>query len=575
MNGVVRHAASNVDAEKMNRQWTRNSKKGGDPFAYNRTWSKEAYGGEYYVARSGLGNDAMKSDQKVELGYEKADGGLTTNFVGNHMTQGAIDLVQAELNRPDPYYEARQLMSRGGKPKALPQKIETDHKALALARELDSSKMRKAPSEYEWQDNADGIVYVRIKLPHNSSVVNDDVVGKFEPRKCRVEWTTKTHHGNMIENMAFVIRNTWGIIDAKKCEVRVDGDDEQDGSGGDTLSFKYIVIALMKLENDVEQWKALERPSALVAAANNNIFGSGGGGGGSNRNVSGGERSAVVDARALRRSLQAARAAREGQTATGSPIRSDADQEAAVAAAMAQAATIAAGTDAPVTSLPETYHALCNGDTALPEGLSAEGCHAEGNSLFQNGEYDGAVTQYTWALRLVGYDDAPAGIKKDSTDAVSAASDEQLANFKATLLTNRATALAQVGAFDACERDCTRALEFAPSSCKTLLRRALAREHQEKFQAAAQDARCVLEILPSERRASDLLRRCAKVMNDETKRLQRLAQRHAVLSEAELHDMRHAVKEMQLDGKESEILPKAQEGTNYFNTNPGKRPGAI
>lgn len=32
-----------------------------------------------------------------ELGYEKVEVGPTTNFVGNHMTQAAIDLVQAEL----------------------------------------------------------------------------------------------------------------------------------------------------------------------------------------------------------------------------------------------------------------------------------------------------------------------------------------------------------------------------------------------------------------------------------------------------------------------------------------------
>ena len=37
---------------------------------------------------------------QAELGFEKADTGPTTNFVGNHMTQGAIDLVQAELEGP-------------------------------------------------------------------------------------------------------------------------------------------------------------------------------------------------------------------------------------------------------------------------------------------------------------------------------------------------------------------------------------------------------------------------------------------------------------------------------------------
>lgn len=37
---------------------------------------------------------------QAELGYERAERGPTTNFVGNHMTQAAIDLVQAELQQP-------------------------------------------------------------------------------------------------------------------------------------------------------------------------------------------------------------------------------------------------------------------------------------------------------------------------------------------------------------------------------------------------------------------------------------------------------------------------------------------
>ena len=36
-----------------------------------------------------------------ELGYERVKVGPTTNFVGNHMTQSAIDLVQAHLQKRD------------------------------------------------------------------------------------------------------------------------------------------------------------------------------------------------------------------------------------------------------------------------------------------------------------------------------------------------------------------------------------------------------------------------------------------------------------------------------------------
>ena len=37
---------------------------------------------------------------QLDLGYERVKTGPTSNFVGNHMTQGAIDLVQAQLERP-------------------------------------------------------------------------------------------------------------------------------------------------------------------------------------------------------------------------------------------------------------------------------------------------------------------------------------------------------------------------------------------------------------------------------------------------------------------------------------------
>ena len=53
-------------------------------------------------ATGGDGIDPFKENldgslKTVELGYEVAEVGPTSNFVGNHMTQGAIDMVQALL----------------------------------------------------------------------------------------------------------------------------------------------------------------------------------------------------------------------------------------------------------------------------------------------------------------------------------------------------------------------------------------------------------------------------------------------------------------------------------------------
>ena len=52
--------------------------------------------------------DAEGNEVKPELGYEKIRSGPTSNFVGTHMPQGAIELVQSELQRQDPFLEARK-----------------------------------------------------------------------------------------------------------------------------------------------------------------------------------------------------------------------------------------------------------------------------------------------------------------------------------------------------------------------------------------------------------------------------------------------------------------------------------
>jgi hypothetical protein len=45
-------------------------------------------------------------DKEVVPGYERPQMGPTTNFVGNHMTQGAIDMVQMQLKRRPPSPQA-------------------------------------------------------------------------------------------------------------------------------------------------------------------------------------------------------------------------------------------------------------------------------------------------------------------------------------------------------------------------------------------------------------------------------------------------------------------------------------
>ena len=87
----------------------------------------------------------------VEPGYERPAIGPTTNFVGNHMTQGAIDLAQGELTRADPDADRRResLTSREARRanhhsflSKMTVRIDDEHARIVTARRVPSSGTR-------------------------------------------------------------------------------------------------------------------------------------------------------------------------------------------------------------------------------------------------------------------------------------------------------------------------------------------------------------------------------------------------------------------------------------------------
>ncbi|KAH7622130.1 hypothetical protein NADE_004721 [Nannochloris sp. 'desiccata'] len=72
---------------------------------HKQIWIKDPHGGPYRKAKPGNGYDPLTQNpdgtsKDLELGYHfPVETGPTSNFVGNHMTQGAIDLVQSELGQ--------------------------------------------------------------------------------------------------------------------------------------------------------------------------------------------------------------------------------------------------------------------------------------------------------------------------------------------------------------------------------------------------------------------------------------------------------------------------------------------
>ena len=161
---------------------------------YPRVWTKDAHGGKYSIstgpgARGGY--DALEEHPDgtalvIEPGYEKPPTGATTNFVGNHMTQGAIDLAQDALTAPDRDREqrlARLERARGttrGEPvsvRALPSATRDDDDPS-----VDVSVVRKIPIErYVWCDEADRVVLTVRARDLGGAARMRDAATRFSP----------------------------------------------------------------------------------------------------------------------------------------------------------------------------------------------------------------------------------------------------------------------------------------------------------------------------------------------------------------------------------------------------------
>jgi uncharacterized protein (DUF736 family) len=152
-------------------------------------WDKKAHGGKYYIStgEKKKGDDALEQTPdgtiiKREPGYEKPQSGHTTNFVGNHMTQGAIDLVQHELTRVDPKMKEERMRrleeAKGIKrepPKLL--KVEKNKKKVLMIGDREKGDTDDGEEEeegrspenrvinidrYTWEDR-DGEIIVRLQ----------------------------------------------------------------------------------------------------------------------------------------------------------------------------------------------------------------------------------------------------------------------------------------------------------------------------------------------------------------------------------------------------------------------------
>ena len=224
---------------------------------YPSVWTKEPHGGEYRIDKGPdvrRGYDALEQHSDGTMiarapGYEKPQSGPTTNFVGNHMTQGAIDLVRYELTKIDPnreVFRARLDRARGVERK-LPELLSVTTADVGVREE------RTGIEKFTWWDSDGSIT---LKIPHTSlcdDVRWNDIALKYGDRSLLIEIPKATSSAIAKREFVLKIDRLYGAIVPDKCTHIV--------------TDECILLMLVKL-NDAMRWPNLEAPYVKALPAN-------------------------------------------------------------------------------------------------------------------------------------------------------------------------------------------------------------------------------------------------------------------------------------------------------------------
>lgn len=226
----------------------------------------------------------------MELGYEEAEVGPTSNFVGNHMTQGAIDMVQALLNMKtnpakdrDEKASGPRLLKHGEDAPKQPPVRDIPSQTLDIVTTNDARKttiqikdhqnsVYKSLDIAEWYQDEDAVVII-FQRPYSEDVsVSMSLSTTFSETKVTVSYLLTTKDGMKIKEYRKEIDPLHRPIDPSKSACHLGGGtlDEMRASPnlvGQCIPVSHshpstmICLVLHKLEPSCE-WKALEQESS-------------------------------------------------------------------------------------------------------------------------------------------------------------------------------------------------------------------------------------------------------------------------------------------------------------------------
>tara|TARA_X000000368_G_scaffold124157_2_gene97367 strand:- start:144 stop:1154 length:1011 start_codon:yes stop_codon:yes gene_type:complete len=137
---------------------------------------------------------------------------------------------------------------------------------------------------------------------------------------------------------------------------------------------------------------------------------------------------------------------------------------------------------------------------------------ARAKEMFRGGKFEDAIQMYGEALRDEEKRRERGEVLESSGATTASNNNNSISNsLRATLFLNRAECYRQMGQMQECEKDCEEALQLDPQNEKGLLRRALCREHFERFDEALEDFESAKRSSPSSLLASSGIERCKKL----------------------------------------------------------------
>ena len=432
---------------------------------YPRVWTKGAHGGKYKISMgpgARTGYDALEQNPDgsaltVAPGYEKPDSGATTNFVGNHMTQGAIDLVQNELTRPDPDVDTRMArldVARGIK--RMPPRLLSPDEVPSPPRTLPTAT--RPVERYAWADDDETLVVVvrlgdLLGVPadmEGAKVTSEPSGGGGEAREPRTPLVVVIPDvgGGTDSGSALTLRLAGGVDEwtmvKNKDEVR---------------------LAMVKSKSSRGRWKTLRAQEVLSLGTTTED-----------------SRTPPPDLAALRRQILERR---EGKLANQLPWFGDNNRKFLADAAAEDDA--APGAD--VEAVGDPMDALTSG-----QELAAQGKHAEASVFFSRG------------IELIADEGDPRTCAK--LHAAQARAREHLGNLRAAEQHHTAT-LTAVERGGAAEPE-------GVDACSALLARGRCRMQLEDYVAACEDFNDALRSNPSSRAASEALRDAKRLADQQS-----------------------------------------------------------